>query len=189
MRPRSWTKGLMPASGSALACALLALSPAVADEGSGTMTVSGATVETVHYAATDVLHELRTSLAHREGAAGPSSTVDRFEAGTGKCYVIDGRITVSSNVAHDVLVSGDSTHPGLRFLSERPVDYEGCAGGEAVSGTMFASSFAPGGWVHDQPPSAQRVHRFAAALIIPPGTEPPKALSHASLIVAARPAS
>ena len=188
--PRPTSLQRLAAAASVVATLVVAVGGATTvGDSSGTMTVSGGTVETVRFAGGDILENLRSQLAANGTTAAPGQVVSLAEEGAGICYAISGEIIVSSNITYDLLVSGDSSHPGLRFLAEVPTDYGACARGEQVSDSMYAASDPPGGWVIGQSRTSHRVHGYTLGLIVDPTNDPLEALAGASFTVLAQPAS
>ena len=161
----------------------------VVGKSSGTVAVTGASVETIRFGTRDVIGEFRAKLAAEEGDPRARFPISPAQPDTAVCYTIADEITVSSNVSYDVLVLGDGRHPGLRFLAEPSADSDVCSGGEPISETMFPTADPPGGWALAQARTPLRVHRFAIGLVGDPTKDPLDVLGDAAITVLVQPAS
>ena len=163
--------------------------PLVSGKSSATMTVSGASVETVRYAADDPVAGMRSHLAadHEPAPSGDLATL----AGHGGhvCHAIGRAVVVSSNVTYDLLVAGVDPDMALRFMTEPPSSYDDCTRGQKVSESMFATAVPTGAWVLGQTHTAKRVHDYTLGLIVRPGDDPADLLAAASFTITALPAS
>ena len=108
--------------------------PATATPSSSTVTVSGQSVEQVIFSVRDPADDV-TAFVDEGGLPGAHV-----------CYALGGEITVSSNVAYDLLASDAAATQGLHFMAESPASYAACADGEPVSDTVFATTDLPGRW-------------------------------------------